>query len=206
MHIFLLPRLSAVLLMVSMCFLPTALHAEGYVFVPKREGFAWWAHELAFLPTAVSEEGVSVADINRWAASREDMKADLNICFLGFPKRSTILSPDRTRFTEIQQTLSEHPNSFAQWFEPVPGKRFLVRIGVFETCAEPGPEAVAFMAVLVTNEAGAIQEFDALDWNFMRLEKSEAGIMIYGCYLCGERRELGYDAGNDRFYYIWTGH
>lgn len=188
---------------------PATAQAQATVFVPSGAGFAWWTSELSFLPLSKSDEGISVEDVDRWLNANRGMRVESKTCFMSFVREPQIVAPDRETHNEIRAKLAENPGSFAKWFEPAPGHRFLVRIGVFEDCEEHGSaaEPLRYMAVIVTDEAGRIRDFDALDWNFMRLHQDDRGrLSVYGCFNCGEVRELAWDQGNDRFYYVWTGH
>ncbi len=63
------------------------------------------------------------------------------------------------------------------------------------------------MAIVVTDQNGEIKNFDALEWNFIRLFKRPDGkINALGCFYCGDVQELLWDKFNDRFYFNWIGH
>ena len=83
-------------------------------------------------------------------------------------------------------------------------------VALFENCkskAEAASDSTPFMALVITDEQGAIREFNALEWNFIRIFKREDGkINFLGCFACGEVQELNYNASEKEFYYKWIGH
>lgn len=182
-------------------------YSQATVFVPEGAGFAWWTADLTFLPQAKEDEGVSVADVDRWIAENRGMKVVRATCFMSFVRDDHIVAPDRATHDEIRKILKANPKSFDKTLKARTGEQFRVRVGVFEDCAEEAEAPLRYMAVVVTDSSGKIRDFDALDWNFMRLQQaSDDKVSVFGCYHCGERRELAWDRGNDRFYYVWTGH
>ena len=189
--------------------LPTAALAQATGFVPRGAGFAWWTSELSFLPLGRADGGISVEDVDGWINANRGMRTESRTCFMSFVRDDGIVAPDRETHDEIRSKLAENPGSFATWFEPAKGHRFLARVGVFEECADENAagEPLRYMAVVVTDEDGKVRDFDALDWNFLRLQLNDQGrLAVFGCYHCGEVRELAWDQGNDRFYYNWVGH
>lgn len=187
----------------------TPVYAGATVFVPAEKSYAWSVRELQFLPKKTSDEGVTIKQIDAWISAHRGMKSASTICYMDFARDNEIVSSDRTTQSEIDRDLRAYPNSFSQWYEPEQASKFLVRVGIFEMCQEAGSkeEPIGFMAVLVTDQQGQIKEFDALDWNYIRLVKGDSGrINLLGCYACGEIRELVWDKFNDKFYYEWVGH
>lgn len=189
---------------------PAAVIGQATVIVPEGAGFAWWTSDLSFLPLESADGGISVRDVDAWLNANRGMRSETATCYMSFVRENQIVAVDRATHQEIRAKLAENPGSFAQWFEPSPGDRFLVRVGVFEQCddAKSAAEPLRYMAVVITDEAGRVRDFDALDWNFIRLAKGKDGssLRVMGCYNCGEVRELAWDKGNDRFYYTWVGH
>jgi hypothetical protein len=184
---------------------PAQLYAGATVFVPEdADEAAWEVRTLAFIPKKKSDGGVSIEQVNLYLAKNRGMRVETQICFMDFARVGDIVSSNRKTQIEIDTNLAEYPNSFAEFYEPEPGRKFLARVGIFQECDERG---TAFMALVVTDQMGSIREFDALTWNFIRLFKRDDGkINVFGCFACGEIQELAWDKLNDRFYYVWNGH
>ena len=202
-------RKLAVLFAAVLMSLPLPVLARATVFVPKQSGFAWEVRELSFMPRDASDEGISIEKINLWLDANRGMKSQSKLCYMNFVENEDIVSQDRETEQEIAKDLKQHPASFRQIYEPEPGVRFLVRVGVFSFCDDPksAEEPISFMAAVITNESGVVKNFDALQWNLIRLFKRPDGkINALGCFACGEVQELLWDKFNDRFYYNWIGH
>ena len=189
--------------------LPSPVLSRATVFVPKEAGLAWEVRTLSFMPRDTSDEGISIAKINAWINDNRGMKSKSDLCFMNFVDNDDIVSQDRATESEIAEDLKKHPASFRQIYEPEPGKRFLVRVGVFRFCDDPqsAEEPLSFMAAVVSDDGGEVKNFDALAWNLIRLFKRPDGkLNVLGCFACGEVQELLWDKFNDRFYYNWIGH
>ena len=126
-----------------------------------------------------------------------------------FARLQDIASSDRKTQAEIKANLTEYPRSFSETYE-AGTEKFVLRVGIFEDCETPGQKEVVptpFMALVITDQRGVIREFDAMDWNFIRLFKREDGkVNALGCFGCGEVREINYNAAEKEFYYKWIGH
>lgn len=197
------------LLTAATLFVPVLAFGRATVFVPVKSGYAWHTRDLQFLPHDKSDGGVTVAAVDQWVNKHRGMRTAGRTCYLNFARGDEIVSHDRETDSEIKADLAEFPRSFAEWYEPEPGIKFTVRVAVFESCREPtsSDEPLRYMAVVITDQKGAIRNVDALDWNFIRLFKRDDGkINVFGCFACGEVRELLWDKFNDRFYYEWIGH
>lgn len=189
--------------------LSSAANAQATVLVSPKRGYAWWVSNFDFLPAHKQDGGVSIADIDRWINANRGMKLESKTCYMSFVKEREVVSFDRPTLDDIRAKFDEYPNGFDQSFEPVEGERFRVRVGVFEQCPDAGSTTtpLRYMAVVVTDQSNKVRNFDALEWNFVRLHKGDDGKMFaLGCYECGEVTELLWDRGNDRFYYQWVGH
>lgn len=197
------------LMAAAMAIASSPTFGRATIFVPKKSGYAWHTRDLQFLPFDQSDGGITVAAIDDWINKHRGMRAADRTCYMNFVRGDEIVSPDRETDSEIKADLAEFPRSFAERYEPEPGVRFTVRIGVFESCRDSSfsEDPVRYMAVVITDQHGAVRNIDALDWNFIRLFKRDDGkINVFGCFACGEARELLWDKFNDRFYYEWIGH
>jgi hypothetical protein len=179
-------------------------------------GDTTWEGNLTLVPNSKEEAGVSVEAINAFIMKRLSARAVQSpstsyvpICLMNFAHVQDIVSSDRATQVEIRSDLETYPRSFSDTY--VSGSEvFLVRIGIFEDCRQElskPAEPARFMALVITDHTGNIREFDALNWNFIRIfKRTDGGINLLACFACGEIQELRYNPSDREFYYKWIGH
>jgi hypothetical protein len=191
------------------CAVTFPLHAGGTIFVQKEAPYAWHGGKLSFIPKQKADGGITIAQIDAWVDQNSGMRTTTKTCFMDFVRNDEILGIDRATQDDIDETLKTYPNSFDLVYQPEKETQFRVRIGVFEACEDPKNKnkPYSYMALVVTDPSNAIKKFDPLDWDFLRLAKDQDGkINIFGCFNCGDVRELIWDKFNGKFYYEWVGH
>ena len=195
--------------------IPGLAFANPTMFV-KEQRNSTWEGDLILVPNATQDAGVSVNAINAFLRKRLSSRAVespaanfVPICLMNFARVQDVVSSDRKTQADIRKYLEEYPRSFSEnW--TTGGETFLVRVGIFEDCpsvdqADDGP--LKFMALVITDPKGEILEFNATNWNFVRIFKKPNGnINVLGCFACGEVQEIQYNQAGKDFYYKWIGH
>jgi hypothetical protein len=200
----------------NLAWAPTASAQSSATIYVDGDQTSSWEGRLKLVPNLKKDGGVSVDAVNAFIRDRLSRRAVSSplttfvpICLMNFARPQDIVSSDRKTQVEIRANLQEYPRSFAETYE-AETEKFLLRVGIFEDCkaSEKKDDVPAtFMALVITDQQGTIRDFDALDWNFIRLFKRNDGkVNVSGCFACGEVREVSYNPAAKEFYYKWIGH
>lgn len=188
---------------------PPAL-GQATVVVPGGAGYSWAIRDLSLFPRKKADAGVSVTQVNAWLNAHRGMKSAYSVCLMDFVQNDEIASLDDATQAEIAQDLKEYPSSFAQVWTVEPDITFTVRVAAFRECSSQTPNSaspMSFLALVITDSQNQIRFVDATEWSFIRIFRRDDGkLNILGCFACGEVRELAWDRGGDRFYFVDIGH